>query len=904
MSMDPQVNAQPKSYLLTEKLVKGLNQMNTAQGKVKKPLGKVSARLIGLVSIPFAALGDAAIHTAVASVKTLTGLVVSPGVFIGKVINPKYKPGPAVQNWQLSAAGARLACAVECVAAAALLPLICLISPSHVHQFITSRNQVQTELRTKGVDQNEKDLEDANKEIAQLKESVAKAATDKQTVEAQLGQKTTDYTNLNNRLTTLDGQKNQLEEDVKKLTKDLEQAKQDQSEEIKTQLNQKNQEFANLQIEKGDLENKAKKLVKEVEESKQNFEDVVVKSKEELKNANSAHTNNIEKIKIELDSTQLQLKEVTDTKKTLSQSFEKLKTEHNDLKNELLDLAEQQEQATKTVKDLEERLKEAQTQAQRMYAINGQLTKTLEEKQQEFEQQISTSTQNNQNLIAQHNQAVQDLNTEYDKKAQEHLNNTTELTAEIENLKAQLQARDQQLSALNTTTTTTTSASDSSVEHKEDVNKNDLLDSFFDMGLLIDGEQISEGKEIVDEGPLKDPLETTTNMTTTFVQDLAEGKVKKVRLKPKNDPDHVYYTPLTPTGKTEMEKELQTNQAILAKLQSKHPDETEFNLVLDFEEVNDKPIKDKNGKPLYTLRSAKAEGDLEALIADKNLTIVERIDIAHQVLKGLTYLQEAGYVHGDLKPENVLVFKDKLTGKRTVRIADFGKAREVDENTIKKMKGNPRFSPPEFSTSQKGEVFSAAIVIMRILEESYLPVTKKEDQVQGKERRGIEKELVDNVACPQFETWIAYQGGLKNVGMIWDRRGNAVASYPNAERAVHNHCNMIAKQLIEQTIVPGKSEGIAYSLAELLRDMTKTDPAQRISMSEAKQRLNLINNTALIKGATAPNAAFAKRAISQDPTIDRTGTKPGLISQEPLYDKKQELKQKQKEQGLFGGLFG
>ena len=34
--------------------------------------------------------------------------------------------------------------------------------------------------------------------------------------------------------------------------------------------------------------------------------------------------------------------------------------------------------------------------------------------------------------------------------------------------------------------------------------------------------------------------------------------------------------------------------------------------------------------------------------------------------------KDTGVVHGDIKPQNVLVFKDAITGKITVKVADFG----------------------------------------------------------------------------------------------------------------------------------------------------------------------------------------------------------------------------------------
>lgn len=67
-----------------------------------------------------------------------------------------------------------------------------------------------------------------------------------------------------------------------------------------------------------------------------------------------------------------------------------------------------------------------------------------------------------------------------------------------------------------------------------------------------------------------------------------------------------------------------------------------------------------------------------------------------QVAQGLKYLHSQNIIHGDIKPQNILLYKPPIeTG--TVKIADFGisKTLHVDEETLQETAGTPAFMCPE-----------------------------------------------------------------------------------------------------------------------------------------------------------------------------------------------------------------
>ena len=67
------------------------------------------------------------------------------------------------------------------------------------------------------------------------------------------------------------------------------------------------------------------------------------------------------------------------------------------------------------------------------------------------------------------------------------------------------------------------------------------------------------------------------------------------------------------------------------------------------------------------------------------------------VILGIEYLHERGIVHGDLKPENLFVFKDGY-----VKLGDFGvSARIKDDERIHLDSATPTYCAPEIIYNKK-----------------------------------------------------------------------------------------------------------------------------------------------------------------------------------------------------------
>ncbi|GCB46617.1 protein kinase [Streptomyces sp. NL15-2K] len=94
----------------------------------------------------------------------------------------------------------------------------------------------------------------------------------------------------------------------------------------------------------------------------------------------------------------------------------------------------------------------------------------------------------------------------------------------------------------------------------------------------------------------------------------------------------------------------------------------------------------------------KAEGSLSALLTASPRPAAGPVLLA-QICEGLAQLHRAGWVHGDLKPANVLLMKDG-----SARLADFNMAAELEgTHAYTPAFSTPDYTPPELLWSEIGE---------------------------------------------------------------------------------------------------------------------------------------------------------------------------------------------------------
>jgi serine/threonine protein kinase len=149
-----------------------------------------------------------------------------------------------------------------------------------------------------------------------------------------------------------------------------------------------------------------------------------------------------------------------------------------------------------------------------------------------------------------------------------------------------------------------------------------------------------------------------------------------------------------------------TEVALLSKVQSPH--------VLSFEGI----VKG-SAVLAYELEYAPG-GTLKNLIGRRNgqpFPLGEAITIGTGLLSGLEAVHDAGIVHRDVKPENIL-----LGASREIKIADFGSAHMSDlihPSLSKEVSGTIEFMSPEYLaegvSSPQGDVYAAGIILYQLV---------------------------------------------------------------------------------------------------------------------------------------------------------------------------------------------
>jgi len=92
-------------------------------------------------------------------------------------------------------------------------------------------------------------------------------------------------------------------------------------------------------------------------------------------------------------------------------------------------------------------------------------------------------------------------------------------------------------------------------------------------------------------------------------------------------------------------------------------------------------------------------------------------DIIKQIAKTLKYIHKAGFVHGDLKLENIMIEKKSLK----VKLIDFGFSSEVScKSLLSSYQGSLEYLSPEVLTKQpyqpcKSEVWSLGVILFTLL---------------------------------------------------------------------------------------------------------------------------------------------------------------------------------------------
>jgi len=122
-----------------------------------------------------------------------------------------------------------------------------------------------------------------------------------------------------------------------------------------------------------------------------------------------------------------------------------------------------------------------------------------------------------------------------------------------------------------------------------------------------------------------------------------------------------------------------------------------------------------NGKASWAIQMEACAEDLHDAVLRKRFPEVEACSVTAGILQGLAHMNELGFVHRDVKLENVLLTKDGI-----VKVADFGiSCRLSDKAAMGKRCGTPGFAAPELLRGQeygiKIDTFSCGAVVYGLI---------------------------------------------------------------------------------------------------------------------------------------------------------------------------------------------
>ncbi len=121
------------------------------------------------------------------------------------------------------------------------------------------------------------------------------------------------------------------------------------------------------------------------------------------------------------------------------------------------------------------------------------------------------------------------------------------------------------------------------------------------------------------------------------------------------------------------------------------------------------------GDPFFT--SEYCEGS-DLITATAEMGFGERVERAVEICRALAYIHSRGYVHADIKPENIIVLAPAHPGEARLKLLDFGLARHVSEQSRGRLSGTLVYLAPEVVKGRpldaRADLFSLGVVLYQL----------------------------------------------------------------------------------------------------------------------------------------------------------------------------------------------
>ena len=123
----------------------------------------------------------------------------------------------------------------------------------------------------------------------------------------------------------------------------------------------------------------------------------------------------------------------------------------------------------------------------------------------------------------------------------------------------------------------------------------------------------------------------------------------------------------------------------------------------------------------YVMQLIKGEPLVNYTNKNRHLSVDDAVELARTLLKMSQFLLKYDLVHGDIKPDNIMIDEDEENQKTTFKIIDFGSITEIFSTNS--TAGTPSFLAPERfrgeSISESSEIFAIGVTLYLALTGKY-----------------------------------------------------------------------------------------------------------------------------------------------------------------------------------------
>jgi serine/threonine protein kinase len=123
----------------------------------------------------------------------------------------------------------------------------------------------------------------------------------------------------------------------------------------------------------------------------------------------------------------------------------------------------------------------------------------------------------------------------------------------------------------------------------------------------------------------------------------------------------------------------------------------------------------KHGNHYYMAMDYLPGFSCKQLIRQQQVNVIKALQIVREIAKALEYIHAQGYLHCDIKPDNVL-----FRANGAAVLTDFGIAREIrEEKNISSVAGTPHYMSPEQAQGHKldksSDIYSLGVLLYEML---------------------------------------------------------------------------------------------------------------------------------------------------------------------------------------------